>query len=77
MSTQGNDEVADILFEMLKELASELDLHYEDEDFFALSPSITVMQRAAGYLNKMEGSCLLFMSTFFAATSGRGIKSGE
>lgn len=52
MSTQGNDEVADILFEMLKELASELDLHYEDEDFFALSPSITVMQRAAGYLNK-------------------------
>lgn len=37
---------AEILTSLIRELASELDLHYEDEDFFALSPSIEVMKRA-------------------------------
>jgi len=40
-------EFAGELNELLKELASELDLHYEDEDFFALSPTIEAMKRVA------------------------------
>lgn len=35
------------LSDLLTELASELDLHYEDEDFFALSPTIERMKAAA------------------------------
>jgi hypothetical protein len=45
------DEVVTAIFEMLSELSSELDLHYEDEDFFALKPTIEKMQNAARILS--------------------------
>lgn len=43
---------ADLLNNLLKELASELDLHYEDEDFFALAPTIEVMKQASFLLDQ-------------------------
>lgn len=43
-------ELADACNDVLLELASELDLHYEDGDFFALSPSITRMRRLGDML---------------------------
>lgn len=39
-------EATESLIDMVRELASELDLHYEDDDFFALKPTIEVMSRA-------------------------------
>lgn len=42
-----SEEFATELNELLKEVASELDLHYEDEDFFALGPTIDAMKRIA------------------------------
>jgi len=42
-----NMDVAEAICDLLKELASELDLHYEDEDFFALAPTIERMKTAA------------------------------
>jgi hypothetical protein len=43
-------DLAEACHDVLLELASELDLHYEDGDFFALSPSITRMRRLADML---------------------------
>ncbi len=38
--------------DLLRELASEIDLHYEDEDFFALGPTIEAMRKVATRLEK-------------------------
>ncbi|MER9937112.1 hypothetical protein [Mesorhizobium sp. M0088] len=38
---------ANALNELLRELASELDLHYEDDAFQAIEPTIDAMKRAA------------------------------
>ncbi|RUU58240.1 hypothetical protein [Mesorhizobium sp. M2C.T.Ca.TU.002.02.1.1] len=37
---------ANVLTDLLRELSSELDLHYEDEDFHALKPTIKTLRRA-------------------------------
>ncbi|RUZ81279.1 hypothetical protein EN943_01390 [Mesorhizobium sp. M7A.F.Ca.US.006.01.1.1] len=38
---------ANALNELLRELASELDLHYEDDAFQAIEPTVDAMKRAA------------------------------
>ncbi|MBZ9984091.1 MULTISPECIES: hypothetical protein [unclassified Mesorhizobium] len=38
---------AKVLTDLLRELSSELDLHYEDEDFHALKPTIETLRQAA------------------------------
>ncbi|RWO42812.1 MAG: hypothetical protein EOS11_14575 [Mesorhizobium sp.] len=38
---------ANVLTDLLRELSSELDLHYEDEDLHALEPTIKTLRRAA------------------------------
>lgn len=45
-------EQAEIINDLLVELSSELDLHYEDEDFFALTPTIEKMKIAANLLEE-------------------------
>lgn len=50
MGIQIDETFADELNELLRELASELELHYEDEDFFALTPTIEAMQKIANRL---------------------------
>lgn len=45
-----SEEIASAIFELLSELASEMDLHYEDEDFFALKPTMDKMISAASLL---------------------------
>ena len=39
--------MAKVLTDLLRELSSELDLHYEDDQFHALKPTIETLQRAA------------------------------
>jgi len=43
-------DIAEVLHDLLKELASEIDLHYESEDFFALAPTFETMKRAGKLL---------------------------
>lgn len=38
---------AKVLTDLLRELSSELDLHYDDHDFHALSQTIDTLRRAA------------------------------
>ena len=45
-------EQSEIIYDLIKELASELDLHYEDEDFFALKDTISVMQAGVALLSE-------------------------
>ncbi|RWB13515.1 MAG: hypothetical protein EOQ39_18505 [Mesorhizobium sp.] len=47
MSTEIDALTAEVINNLLRELASELDLHYEDTDFFALTPTIDRMKAAA------------------------------
>lgn len=44
------NDLATIVSDLLRELATELDIHYENEDFFALGPTIEPMRRAAAAL---------------------------
>jgi hypothetical protein len=46
------EETAHIIQALLTELASELDLHYEDEDFVALASTIDHMRAAAALLER-------------------------
>lgn len=51
----GTEEVAEkntiqLVKELTRELASELDLHYEDDDMVNLQPTISVIQRAEAFL---------------------------
>lgn len=39
--------IVSALNELLRELASELDLHYDDDAFHAIEPTIDAMKRAA------------------------------
>lgn len=52
MCDHESREIVEIINDLLKELASELDLHYEDEDFFALSPTMERMKRAVDLVEK-------------------------
>lgn len=47
MSSVIDALTAEVINNLLRELASELDLHYEDGDFFALTPTIDRMKAAA------------------------------
>ena len=52
MTDKIGHETAELLTNLLKELASELDLHYEDDDFFALAPTIDTMKQVAVLLEE-------------------------
>ena len=52
MTDRLSPSTAELLTDLLKELASELDLHYEDEDFFALAPTIETMKATAFLLQE-------------------------
>lgn len=47
-----NQTTANVLTALLRELSSELDLHYDDEDLHALGSTITTMQRAANMMTE-------------------------
>lgn len=47
-------DMLDLLNSLSRELASELDLHYEDEDFFALGTSIKELMKADRILRENE-----------------------
>lgn len=42
-----DQSAANLLNALLRELSSELDLHYADGDFVAISPTLEVMREAA------------------------------
>lgn len=48
-----SSEFATEINELLRELASEIDLHYEDEDFFALGPTIEAMAKVGSRLEEL------------------------
>lgn len=50
---EGRDKLIPIISNLLTELASELDLHYEDADFFALEPTISRMVPAIELLQRL------------------------
>lgn len=54
------------LEKLLAELATELDLHYEDGDFFALTPSIEVMKDANAVLVELGGRAAPAVDHVFA-----------
>lgn len=64
LSTESRYKTA--LIDLLTELATELDLHYEDSDFFALTPSIERMKLAVGVLNELGGEVPEAVSHVFA-----------
>lgn len=41
-----------IIHDLIRELSSEVDLHYNDEDFFALGATISVLRKAADILKE-------------------------
>lgn len=41
---------AKVLTDLLRELSSELDLHYDDEDFHALKPTIETLRQAVALM---------------------------
>lgn len=45
-----------VIHELVRELSEEIDLHYEDSDFFALGSTISVLRKSADILkeNSME-----------------------
>ena len=43
---------AKVLTDLLRELSSELDLHYDDEDLHAVKPTIEALRRAAGLMTQ-------------------------
>lgn len=43
-------DLADAITEVVNELASELDLHYEDDDLVACAPTIEKMERLVSML---------------------------
>jgi len=43
---------ASLLIDLLRELSSELDLHYEDDELPAAASTMAVMQRAANVLER-------------------------
>jgi hypothetical protein len=45
--------ICNVLWDLLVELASELDLHYEDEDYLALGTTIYRMRSGANLTNKL------------------------
>jgi hypothetical protein len=45
-----NPELADAITDVINELASELDLHYEDADLVACAPTMEKMDRLVGML---------------------------
>lgn len=44
----------EIISSLLLELATELDLHYDDEDMFALTPSFKVIKDGVKLLERLE-----------------------
>lgn len=52
MSSVIDALTAEVICNLLRELASELDLHYEDGDFFALTPTVERMKTAADLVEK-------------------------
>lgn len=49
------EQAKEAIESLLQEFATELDLHYEDADFFALTPSINVMKSANEALIALGG----------------------
>ncbi|RWH50245.1 MAG: hypothetical protein E5X40_06660 [Mesorhizobium sp.] len=43
----------EVINKLLLELATELDLHYNDEDMFALTPSFSVIKDGVKLLNRV------------------------
>ena len=52
MGQQLPSEALDLIESLSRELASELDLHYDEEDYFALEPSITPLRHAENLLEQ-------------------------
>ncbi|CCV12987.1 hypothetical protein [Mesorhizobium sp. STM 4661] len=52
MSSVIDALTAEVINNLLRELASELDLHYEEGDFFALTPTLDRMKAAATLVEK-------------------------
>jgi hypothetical protein len=48
--TQTGTKTADLVSALAFELATELDMHFDAEDFFALTPQIAVLERARDWL---------------------------
>jgi len=48
-----NTDEKEIIGKLLLELAVELDLHYEDEDMFALAPSFNLIKEGCSLLEKL------------------------
>ncbi len=44
------NDIAEVIHDLLKELSSEIDLHYEPEDYFALAATFETMKRAGKLL---------------------------
>jgi hypothetical protein len=49
-------EVETLLKDVLRELASEMDLHYEDDDMVNLEPTMSVIKKAEAYLQQSGSS---------------------
>lgn len=50
-------DLAEAITEVINELASELDLHYEDADLVACAPTIEKMERLVGLLRAAGYDC--------------------
>ncbi|MER8983904.1 hypothetical protein [Mesorhizobium sp. M0843] len=48
------DQDKETISRLLLELATELDLHYDDEDMFALTPSFTVIKEGVKLLERLH-----------------------
>lgn len=57
MEKQLSEEFIFVILCLIKELSSELDLNYEDSEFFALTPSVECLKNA-GLLMEQHGYAL-------------------
>lgn len=54
MDYKITSEEVETVSALLLDLATELDLHYDDEDMFALAPSFQIIKRVCALLERLD-----------------------
>jgi hypothetical protein len=54
MTTMTNEEIGAAVAALIHQLATEVDLHYEDDDFFALAPQMSALEEGSRVLEHFK-----------------------
>lgn len=69
-SARYPDEITDLAIDLAEELATEIDLHYEDHELVAAADALTAMNRLLAITGRAPGDpCLHIMARFRNASA--------